>query len=282
MTAFLLSLCGIAAAAALLRGLVWALEVRPSSLQSRYRQAVAARAVSGAPGPLVTEEDLAALPPLVQAWMRRSGVVGRPRPRGFRVAFKGAMRRAHGAGWMKTTVEQHTFLNPPARLFLMKASRLGIPFVAFHRMVGDTATMQVRVASLFEVVHAQGPEMDRSEAVTFFNDLCLLAPGALLDAAVRWEEAGPSAVVGHYTHGAHTVSAALTFNEEGDLVGFSSQDRLQSEDGRTFTPLPWATPVWEHRTFDGLRVAGEGEALWLEPGGPFAYARFTLEKHQAF
>lgn len=281
MTAFVLSLCGIAAALALLRGLVWALEARPSSLQSRYRQAVAERTIGGLPGPVVTEADLAALPSLVQAWMRRSGAVGRPRPRGFRVAFKGAMRRAHGAGWMKTTVEQHTFLNPPARLFLMKASRLGIPFSAFHRMVVDTATMKVRVASLFEVVHAKGPEMDRSEAVTFFNDLCLLAPGALLDAQVRWEEAGPAAVVGHYTHGAHTVSAALTFNAEGDLVGFSSQDRLQSEDGKTFTPLPWVTPIWAHRVFDGRRVAGEAEAVWMEPEGPFTYARFTVEAHQA-
>lgn len=282
MTLALLLLSLVVLAYLLPLALARLLETRPSSLQSLYQQAVAERSRSGNPGPTLVEADLAGLPPLIQAWMRRIGVVERPRPTGFRVVFKGAMRRAHGAGWLKISVEQHTFLNPPVRLFLMRASLMGIPFVAFHRMVGDSATMQVRVASLIDVVDAKGPEMDRSEAVTFFNDLCLLAPGALLDACVRWEEAGPSAVVGHYTHGIHTVSAALTFNEAGDLVGFSSQDRLQSEDGKTFTSLPWATPIWEHRTFGGVRVAAEAEAIWLEPEGPFPYARFEVQELQAF
>ncbi len=264
------------------RFLVWVLESRPSSLGSRYRRDVAERTSGVAPRPEATEADLARLPVRVQAWLRRSGVVGRPRPSGFHVRFKGALRRAHGARWMSTSVEQHTILDPPVRLFLMRAFLFGIPFRAYHRMVGDRATMEVRVASLWDVVHADGPEMDRSEAVTFFNDLCLLAPGALLDTPVRWEDEGPEAVVAHYTHGAHTISATLTFNAEGDLVGFTSHDRLQSEDGRTFTPLPWATPVWAHRDFGGLRVAGEAEAVWLEPGGAFSYARLTVEDLQTF
>ncbi len=32
--------------------------------------------------------------------------------------------------------------------------------------------------------------MDRTEAVTLFNDMCLLAPGALVDARIQWELGG--------------------------------------------------------------------------------------------
>lgn len=41
--------------------------------------------------------------------------------------------------------------------------------------------MRVRVAGLAQVVDVRGPEMDRLDAVTLPNDLCILAPGALVD-----------------------------------------------------------------------------------------------------
>ena len=46
--------------------------------------------------------------------------------------------------------------------------------------------MRVKVLSLVTVVDASGPEMDRGETVTVFNDLVVLAPGAILDAPVPW------------------------------------------------------------------------------------------------
>ena len=37
-------------------------------------------------------------------------------------------------------------------------------------------------ASLFGVVDARGTEMNQGETVTFFNDVCVLAPGTLVHA----------------------------------------------------------------------------------------------------
>lgn len=225
----------------------------------------------------VTEGDLASLPPLLQTYLRRAGVVGRPRVRNFRVRFCGEMRPSRGSGWMKIRADQHTFLGAePARLFLVRARRFGIPFESYHRFAGPAATMQVRVASLFQVVDAKGPEMDRSETVTFFNDLCLLAPAALLEADVRWEEAGRS-LRGTFRHQGQQVSAELRFDAQGDLVDFISEDRFQSADGKVYRRLPWSTPIGRRSDFGGLRLMAEGEALWQEPEGPFPYARFRVE-----
>jgi hypothetical protein len=47
--------------------------------------------------------------------------------------------------------------------------------------------MRVKVASILMMVDAKGPEMDQAETVTLFNDLCVFAPGALIDPRIRWQ-----------------------------------------------------------------------------------------------
>jgi hypothetical protein len=42
--------------------------------------------------------------------------------------------------------------------------------------------------------------MNQGETVTMFNDMCLLAPAALLDVAVVWEEIGSQRVRGAFTN----------------------------------------------------------------------------------
>ncbi|NWJ41585.1 MAG: hypothetical protein HXX12_11510 [Geothrix sp.] len=250
--------------------------MRPG-FRTRYEREVSRGLASVEPEVLVTEQELSGLPSLLQAYLRRVGVVGRPRVRNFRVRFSGEMRPSHGSGWMKIRVDQHTFLGPdPARLFLMRASRFGIPFESFHRFVGPTATMQVRVASLFQVVEARGPEMDQSETVTFFNDLCLLAPAALLEVDVRWEEGPGRTLKGTFHHQGHCVAAVLRFDDQGDLADFRSEDRYQSADGKTYLNYPWSTPIRKYGGFEGFHLMVEGDAIWQEPAGPFPYARFRV------
>ena len=103
----------------------------------------------------------------MQTYLRRAGVVGKPHVRSFHAVFDAQMRRAPDAGWMAAAVDEHNFfVGPaPARLFFTRASQWGLPFVVLHRYIGDAATMQVRIAGLFEIVSASGPEMTQAETV---------------------------------------------------------------------------------------------------------------------
>jgi len=253
------------------------LGMAPWSLAAEFRREVAGRPpAAAAPGDAVTEADLVPLPPAVRRYLRRAGAVGRPHVRGFEARFRGRIKSALGAPWMDFEAEQRTVLDPPARLFLITASRSGLPFQALHAFIGPDATMRVRVASLVQVVDARGPEMNRAETVTFLNDLCVLAPGALVDAKVRWEELDARTVRATYAQGAETVSAVLTFDEEGDLVGFVSNDRSMSSDGETFRNAPWSTPLRGYRDYEGGRLAERGEAAWRLEEGDFTYGEFVL------
>ncbi len=89
--------------------------------------------------------------------------------------------------------EQYNRLDRPARAFLMRCRMFGLPVESLHVLLDGSATMRVRLAGIFPLAEAQGEQLQRSETVTLFNDLCLLAPVALLDSSlVEWEDAGLS------------------------------------------------------------------------------------------
>lgn len=249
----------------------------PLGLRSEYREGVQARLPAGVEASVVREEDLAPLPEPVQRYLRVTGSVGKPVARNFRAVLKGRIRATPEDPWMEFTAEQHNFLDEPSRFFLMDARRAGLPVDVLHVFQGDSATMRVRLLSVFQIVENAGPEMDQAETVTLFNDLCLFAPSALVDPSIRWEELDESSARAWYTVGDRTISAVLHFNEVGELVDFVSDDRLAaSPDGKTFTPLRWSTPVSGYRDFGGRRVFSRGEGWWHPPEGAYAYIELEL------
>lgn len=103
---------------------------------------------------------------------------------------------------MPFTGEQvNTYRAQPSRLFLMDATRFGIPVDVLHAYRGSSATMRVEACSLVPMVNADGPDLDRAETVTLFNDLCLLAPGALIVARIIWHTIDADHIRGTFTTG---------------------------------------------------------------------------------
>jgi len=163
----------------------------PFGLRAEYERLVrdgTARMASSARPQNITEADLAALPPLVQRYLRFAGVVGTPRVQGFRARMTGRIRGSATAPWMPFVAEQHNFYDPARRFFWMEATRGGLPLDGLHAYGEEGASMRVRLLSLFPVAGAAGPGFTRTETVTLLNDMCIMAPAALLDAAIRWRE----------------------------------------------------------------------------------------------
>jgi hypothetical protein len=160
----------------------------------------------------------------------------------------------------------------------MDASMFGVPFQAFHRFVGPSATMRVKVAAVVTMVDAKGPEMDEAETVTLFNDLCVFAPGALIDRGIRWQEIDPQTVSASFTNVSHTVRAVLSFNDRGELTNFVADGRAAaSADGKSFTKMRWSTPLADYREFGSHRLMARGEGIWHAAAGDYSYLRFDLD-----
>lgn len=254
----------------------------PTSLRARYRRlrAQSLADVPATPLPPVTEHDLAALPPQVAGYLRRVGVVGRPRPAGVRARMTGRIRGGPDQPWMAFTAEQLDVWGPrTTRLFCMDATMRGLPADVLHVQVDGAATMEVRLASVLAIVRARGPQMDRAEAVTLVNDIAVLAPALLADPAIGWSTLDAHRVRGTFPTPTGPVHADLVVDDAGDLVDFVSDDRLAaSPDGRSFTARRWSTPLGDHGEIGGLRLARAGQGYWHPEDGSFVYLELRFDE----
>ncbi|MFO0073575.1 MAG: DUF6544 family protein [Gemmatimonas sp.] len=256
-----------------------ALTIGCTPLTDRFDEAVATAAASqtDTPPTVVTEADLTPLPAPVGRWLRRVGVVGRPRVRNFVVDMHAQLNRGPDEPWMETPVLQVSFVANPTRLFLLRTRMKGLPVTGLHAYTDDGARMQIRVAGLVDMVDESGDAFTRAETVTMLNDVCIMAPGALLDERFTWRALTDTSAVVTFTTGAHRVSATLVFDANDDLVDFASDDRhALPDDGER-----WTTPLRGHRDVDGLRLPREGDAIWHYANKPaWRYGRFTILRLQ--
>lgn len=255
-----------------------ALQSFPTSFQNRYRKEMEEGLRVPVEQSLLQERDIQHLPRPVQKYLRFTKSLGKPIIDEFKIAFEGEMKQKLEGEWMPIWAEQCTFWNIPERAFYIQSNMWGIPFDGFHLFKGPSATMQIKVAALFQVVDAHGPQMDQSETVTMFNDMCLMSPSRWLREDIVWNELDSLTVEAQFKHQGRTITAWLYFDAQGRLSNFKSNDRFLSEDGISYESYPWSTPVLEYKDYEGYYLPAYAEAIWQTPRGLFCYARFRTKE----
>jgi hypothetical protein len=224
---------------------------------------------------LLTEKDLIHLPAQVQKYLRYVGVTGKDKVINVTIHFDGVMQDKHKPIF-RIKAEQTSFFDVPTRLFYLKGLMMGLPVKALHKYMNAHAAFEVKPLALFHIVNEKEGNLNIAETVTFFNDMCLLAPATLIDPAIKWEETGPKTVQAKFTCNEITITANLVFNDEGQLVNFSSDDRYYLNSKNNLERMRWTTPARDYKDYNGYRLASYAEAVWSFPEGDFCYAKFNL------
>lgn len=231
---------------------------------------------SATPASLLTEKDIEVLPQPVQKYIRYAGAIGKPKVNNFKIEFIGKIRKDEQSKWMTFTTEQYNFLEVTHRLFFMKAVMKGLPVAGFHCFKNGTAYMDIRLFSLFKVQYMDGKEMGISETVTFFNDMCCMAPATLIDKRIKWLEVKDNKVRASFSNNGITISAWLYFNDKGELINFTSSDRYAAGENNSMKQLPWSTPLKDYKAINGYNLAGFAEAVYTYPTGDLCYGTFSI------
>lgn len=226
---------------------------------------------------LLTENDVQHMPDPVQRYLKYAGAWQQPKVQNWKMEFSGQIRKDAQSAWMPFTTVQYNFVNPPARLFFMKARMFGLPVHGYHAFADGKAVMDIRLFSLFRVQFQQGPQMDKAETVTWFNDMCLYAPGALIDKRISWQAIDAQSAKATFSDNGITISAVLYFNEKNELVDFVSYDRYFTSAQQQMVSVPFSTPAKNYVEMRGHRVPSYGEAVWKLEGKSFCYGQFHLK-----
>lgn len=227
---------------------------------------------------IIKESDITHLPVLLQNYLKITGFTGSERISNMYLKFRMKLRSKPNSDWMNLKVTQYSFFDIPTRLFYIKARMMGIPATGLHKYINGEGTMNIKAFSLIPLVNASGSEMNTSETVTFFNDMCILAPQTLINPSILWTETGKQNVRGEFEVNGINISAELEFNNDGYLTNFTSYNRYCYMPDGSFQKFRFSTPVKNFRDYNGFLLPSYGEAIWGYPEGDFCYATFDLEE----
>ena len=249
---------------------------QPTSYKNLFKSEVEKGIKQYSKQEILTENDIKYLPLPVQKYIIYTGSIGKEKIYNFRAICKGEIKPKPESGFLNFNSTQYNFFDEPVRAFYIESKIYSLPFAGLHLYIGPTATMQIMIASLFQIVDASGPEMNRSETVTMFNDMCFFAPSSLISKNIEWQTIDSLSVKARFTNQGNTITAILFFNEKGELINFASNDRYESSDGKVYKNYEWTTPIKNYKDFHGRKLASYGEAIWHKPEGEFCYGKFNI------
>jgi hypothetical protein len=227
------------------------------------------------PGPVVTDADLAPLPPAAQRYLRFMGVVGLPRQAALLARWTGRFRLRPDGAWLACQAWQYNTAEPAARLFRMRLHRGILRMKGWDVYREGHGRMRGTLLGLLPVAKGEGPKFDTSEQVTWLDDAVLLAPSMLLRPEVMWSAgATPDTFSVAFTDAGRTVEAAVLVDAEGAPRDVHTDDRYADLPGG-LVRARWSTPVDSWRTVRGRRWPTEAHAVWHLLGGPFTYAEMV-------
>jgi hypothetical protein len=75
-----------------------------------------------------------------------------------------------------------------------------------------------------------------------------------------------------------TISAILSFNNQGELINFISDDRYQIKSETDRNLVRFSTPVSNYVEHKGRKYPSYGEAIWNLPEGNLTYGQFNTKE----
>lgn len=218
-----------------------------------------------------TEEDIAHLPLPVQKYFRYCGYIGTPKMSAMKIEFKD-VRFSMGPNkpTIKIDYTQYNFVNAINRIAYIDSSMFGIPFEGLDAYIDGKGSMKGMLAKLFTLFNQTGRDMDRAALVTFLSE-SLVIPSAALQEYVSWQAIDDLHAQASISYKGISVSGIFTFDENGALRSFTTNDRVATGfDGKS-AEIRWSAILADYVERDGIKVPNVLQAIWHYPEGDLLY-----------
>lgn len=218
-----------------------------------------------------TEEDIADLPLPVQKYFRYCGYIGAPKMSSMRAMFRDVdfvLEKDKPA--IKIDYTQYDFVPEPNRLAYIDSSMYGIPFEGLDAYVAGTGSMKGVLAKLFTLFDQTGEAMDKASLVTCLSE-CLLVPNMALQDYIVWEEIDALHAKAAISHYGITAGGIFTFNENGEMLSFTTDDREATATDGTSKKVKWTAVCSNYVETNGIKKPTVLKAIWHYDDGDLVY-----------
>lgn len=227
---------------------------------------------------LLSQQQLANLPPLLQRYMQVAGFLDRPVAQNMYLEWQDTyLKLKPDKDWMPISCKQFNAVHPPMRVAFMAGKMLGLaPLTGQDMYKNGMGNMLIKLAG-FTLSDAKGPEMNASALVTFLSEAILL-PGAILSGYIDWQQVSDDKLEASIKDAGISVKGEFRFNADGLPVAFETSDRYYSAGGSAYEQYPWTAYYLKYKDTDGYTLPSELKAAWQLPQGEYTYFKGLIKR----
>lgn len=217
-------------------------------------------------GQTLAEDHIRHLPTPVKAWLRACGAVGREMIVNGRLTQKALIKmKPDQHEWLHATAEQYTTVAPPAFIWTVDLPLNAVMNVRGRdKFENGKGEMLIKLNSLFDIVHANGPKIDEGSLQRFLGELVWF-PSLALSPNITWHEIDSLTAEATLQVLGTTGSGTFYFNPQGDFVKFVAL-RFQGDEADA-QRKEWILTVDGYRVFHGIKIPSRLQATCkLEQG----------------
>ncbi len=126
------------------------------------------------------------------------------------------------------------------------------------------------LAKLFTIFNQTGETMDKASLVTFLSE-CLIIPNAAIQDYMTWEEIDALHAKATISYYGGTASGIFTFNEDGQMLSFTTNDREAAATDGTSEKVKWSVVFSEYEETKGIKKPTGFQAIWHYDDGDLLY-----------
>ncbi len=224
---------------------------------------------------VVKEEDLKDLPEPVKKWLKRSGMIGKPKLVLGKVYQDAEMKlKPEQSTWYDATAIQYSSLEVPGFIWFVDVNMNPILFFRGRDRFGaGKGEMLILLNSLFPIVNAKGPKLDEGSLQRYLGEMVWF-PSLALHKSISWEALSDSSAKATLEVNGTEGSGTFYFNPEGDFYKFSAL-RFQGNEQES-KRYEWVLEVSQHGVMQGIRNPTEMTATWKLDKGDWTWLHLKI------
>jgi hypothetical protein len=220
---------------------------------------------------IFTEECVAELPALLRQHIINGGYIGKPFMDNMLIHFHDTrFRMSAGKKPIKIKFMQVNFVNRPDRHAFLTGRIVGIPLHAKDSVLDGFGSMIGMLAKQFELFRSTGAEMDQGQLITALADAVYM-PSLFLQEYVSWTVVDNCTIEGEISWKGVTARGRFTFDNNGNIIRFDTNDRYMDKNGKGSSLVPWYITYSDYKEQNGYFQPGSVSVNWRLPDGDDTY-----------
>ncbi|WFA08048.1 DUF6544 family protein [Tissierella sp. Yu-01] len=220
---------------------------------------------------IFTEDYVAELPALLRQHIINGGYMGKVFMDNMLIYFHNTkFRMSAGKKPIKIKFMQVNFVSRPDRHAFLTGQIAGIPFQAKDSVLDGFGSMIGVLAKQFQLFCSTGAEMDQGQLITALADAVYM-PSLFLQKYVSWTVVDDCTVEGEISFKGVTAKGRFTFDNNGNIIRFDTNDRYMDENGKGSSLVPWYVTYSDYKEQNGYFQPGSVSVNWKLPGGDDTY-----------